>query len=63
VSLYYYVRIVAAMFMRKEFLPAPLSLSVGVFVALALTAALTVVIGIWPAPFLDIARFASFPLV
>ena len=63
VSLYYYFRIVVAMFMRKEYLPAPLSFSWGIAVSLAITAVFTVLIGIWPQPFIDLARLASMPLV
>jgi NADH-quinone oxidoreductase subunit N len=63
VSLYYYARIVAAMFMRKEFLPAPLSMSVGVTISLVVTAVMTVLIGIWANPFIQFAVHATFPLV
>jgi NADH-quinone oxidoreductase subunit N len=63
VSLYYYFRIVVAMFMQKEYLPAPLSFSWGIAVSLAVTAFFTVLIGIWPQPFIDLARLASMPLV
>ncbi|HXK59764.1 MAG TPA: NADH-quinone oxidoreductase subunit N [Acidobacteriota bacterium] len=63
ISLYYYFRIVVAMFMRKEFLPAPLEFSWGIAVSLAVTAIFTVLVGIWPQPFIDLARLASMPLV
>jgi len=63
VSLYYYLRLVVAMFMRKEFLPAPLSFSWGIAISLAVTAVFTVLIGVWPQPFIDLVRLASMPLV
>jgi NADH-quinone oxidoreductase subunit N len=63
VSLYYYFRIVVAMFMRTDFLPAPLSFSVGIVIALAVTGFFTVLVGIWPGPFIDFAVRASMPLV
>jgi NADH-quinone oxidoreductase subunit N len=63
VSLYYYFRIVVAMFMRREYLPAPLSFSTGAVITLIVTAVLTVLIGIYPEPFIRFAHVASLPLV
>ncbi len=63
VSLYYYFRIVMAMFMQKDFIPAPLSFSTGVTVALAITAIFTVLIGVYPEPFIRLARVASMGLI
>ena len=63
VSLYYYFRIVVAMFVKKDYLPAPLSFSGGVIVVLVITGLLTVWIGIYPQPFIDLARAASASLI
>jgi len=61
VALYYYFRIVVAMFMRKATEAVPLATSVGVKVALAVTLAMTLVIGIYPQPFISMAREAIQP--
>jgi NADH-quinone oxidoreductase subunit N len=61
VALYYYFRIVVAMFMRKAAEAAPLASSVGVRVALAITVSMTLVIGIYPQPFISMAREAIRP--
>ncbi len=63
ISLYYYFRIVVAMFMRKDFVPAPLSFSTGIGVALAITSFFTVLIGVYPEPFVRLARMASMGLI
>jgi NADH-quinone oxidoreductase subunit N len=63
VSLYYYFRIVIAMFVREDFVPAPLSFSVGIVIALVVTGFFTVMVGVWPGPFIDFALRASLPLV
>jgi NADH-quinone oxidoreductase subunit N len=63
VSLYYYFRIVVAMFVKKDYLPAPLSFSGGLIVVLVITGLLTVWIGIYPQPFIDLARAASASLI
>ncbi len=62
VALYYYLRIVLAMFIREEFLSAPLSFSTGMVVALVVTGFFTVIMGIFPEPFINLARLASLPL-
>jgi NADH-quinone oxidoreductase subunit N len=62
VAIYYYFRIVRSMFAR-EGAPAaavPLASSFGVRVALGLTGALTLVIGIYPEPFLRYAGQSLF---
>jgi NADH-quinone oxidoreductase subunit N len=62
VAIYYYFRIVRSMFAREE-IPAvvkPLASSFGVRLALGITGALTLIIGIFPEPFL---RFAGESLV
>jgi NADH-quinone oxidoreductase subunit N len=61
VALYYYFRIVVAMFMRKAAEAVPLASSVGVRVALAITLSMTLVIGIYPQPFISMAREAIRP--
>ena len=62
VSLYYYFRIVVAMFVKKDYLPAPLSFSGGLIIVLVITGLLTVWIGIYPQPFIDLAEAASASL-
>jgi NADH-quinone oxidoreductase subunit N len=61
VALYYYFRIVVAMFMRKATEAVPLATGVGVKVALAATLSMTLVIGIYPQPFILMAREAIRP--
>jgi NADH-quinone oxidoreductase subunit N len=58
VAIYYYFRIVRSMFARNvtSESAAPLASSIGLRVALAVTGALTLIIGIFPEPFL---RFAG----
>jgi NADH-quinone oxidoreductase subunit N len=63
VAVYYYFRIVRSMFTRDEAPSSagiPLAGSMGVRVALAVTGALTLIIGIYPEPFL---RFAGEALM
>lgn len=62
VSLYYYFRIVLAMFIREEYQPAPLSFSTGLIVALVVAGFFTILIGVYPEPFINLARTASLPL-
>jgi NADH:ubiquinone oxidoreductase subunit 2 (subunit N) len=61
VALYYYFRIVVAMFMRKATEAVPLATGVGVKVALAVTLIMTLVIGIYPQPFISMAVEAIRP--
>jgi NADH-quinone oxidoreductase subunit N len=61
VALYYYFRIVVAMFMGKAAEAVPLATGVGVKVALAVTLIMTLVIGIYPQPFILMAREAIRP--
>ena len=56
VSLYFYFRIVQSMFMHKMSGPEPVASSAGMRVALGITGALTLGIGIFPEPFLQFAR-------
>lgn len=55
VALYYYFRIVAVMFMREPVDRELPSLSLGIRVALGVTAAMTLFIGLNPDPFIQIA--------
>jgi NADH-quinone oxidoreductase subunit N len=61
VALYYYFRIVVAMFMQKAPDSVPLATSPGLTVALGVTIAFTLVIGIYPEPFIVAARNAILP--
>ncbi len=63
VSLYYYLRIVVAMFFRTESVAAPLQFSTGLVVTLAVTGLLTILIGVYPQPFIDLAQMAGLPLI
>jgi NADH-quinone oxidoreductase subunit N len=55
VAIYYYFRIVRSMFVREETEAEPLSASVGLRVALGVTGALTLLIGVFPEPVLKYA--------
>jgi NADH-quinone oxidoreductase subunit N len=56
VAIYYYFKVVRSMFIREEAETAPLASSFGLRVALGVTAVLTLAIGIYPKPFLDLAQ-------
>ena len=56
VALYYYFKIVRSMFARESTERAPLASSFGLRVALAVSGVLTLVIGIYPEPFLRLAQ-------
>ncbi len=60
ISLYYYFRIVVFMYQQEagSATPAPAPAR-GVSIAIALCAAATLVLGLWPGPFIDWARAAS----
>ena len=62
-ALYYYFRFVVSMFIRKDFVPAPLSFSAGLLLTLIITGLFTVLIGIYPEPFYRLAEAVSLPLV
>ncbi|HUE01146.1 MAG TPA: NADH-quinone oxidoreductase subunit N [Bryobacteraceae bacterium] len=55
VAIYYYFRIVRSMFIRDLTEPAPLATSFGLRVALAISGILTLGIGLYPEPFLQLA--------
>lgn len=63
VALYYYIRIVLAMFILELAEPAELSFSTGISIALVVTAAATVLIGIYPDPIIHFAEVAAYPLL
>jgi len=58
VAIYYYFKIVRSMFIREATEPAPLATSFGLRVALGLTGVLTLVIGVYPEPFLRMAQIS-----
>lgn len=62
VALYYYFRIVVAMFMRKSRDEVPLAMSTGVSLALGVALSVTMIVGIYPEPFINMAREAVRPL-
>ena len=61
VALYYYFRIVVAMFTKKAPDTIPLATSPGVRLALAISFGMTLIIGIYPQPFILMAREAVRP--
>jgi len=61
VALYYYFRIVVAMFMKRASDTVPLASSPGLRIALAVTLALTLIVGVYPEPFIGYARDAIRP--
>jgi NADH-quinone oxidoreductase subunit N len=62
VAIYYYFRIVRSMFLAEETEKAPLASSVGLRVALGVTGALTLAIGVYPEPFIRLAQ-TSLPAI
>jgi NADH-quinone oxidoreductase subunit N len=56
VAVYYYFRMVRGMFVQTAATPAPLTSSFGMKLSLALTSAATIVIGVYPEPFLRFAQ-------
>jgi NADH-quinone oxidoreductase subunit N len=56
VAIYYYFRIVRSMFTEKEASSEPLASSFGIRVALGVTGLATLVIGIYPEPFIRLAH-------
>jgi NADH-quinone oxidoreductase subunit N len=61
VALYYYFRIVVVMFMKGPPDEVPLATSFALRVALGVTLAMTLLIGIYPQPIIVIAREAVRP--
>jgi NADH-quinone oxidoreductase subunit N len=58
VGLYYYMRMTVMMFMREPADEEPLSLAPGIKIALGLTVAATLIIGIYPEPVIQLASSA-----
>jgi NADH-quinone oxidoreductase subunit N len=58
VAIYYYFRIVRAMFVRESVEPAPLALSAGLRMALGISGLATLAIGVYPEPFLRLAAIS-----
>jgi NADH-quinone oxidoreductase subunit N len=56
VAIYYYFKIVRSMFIREETEKTPVASSLGLRLALGVTGLLTLVIGIYPEPFLELAK-------
>ena len=56
VAIYYYFKIVRSMFIREQTEKAPVATSFGLRVALGVTGLLTLLIGIYPEPFLELAK-------
>jgi NADH-quinone oxidoreductase subunit N len=56
VAIYYYFKIVRSMFIREQADKAPLAISFGLRVALAVSGVATLAIGIYPEPFLRMAQ-------
>ncbi len=63
VALYYYFRIVVAMFIHDEREPGKMNLAPGLLVALAITVLLTLGIGVYPEPFIQLAQFSISPFL
>jgi len=63
VSIFYYLRIVVSMFMKTEYLPVPLSFSKGLVVVLVITGFFTLLIGVYPEPFIQLAQSVNLPLI
>ena len=63
VALYYYFRIVVVMFMREPEDQELPSLSPGIRLALGITAAMTLLIGLYPEPFIQIAGGTVFSVM
>jgi NADH-quinone oxidoreductase subunit N len=61
VALYYYLRIVVVMFMKKAPDKVPLSTGPGLFLALGVSLGVTLLLGIYPQPLIVIAREAIRP--
>jgi NADH:ubiquinone oxidoreductase subunit 2 (subunit N) len=56
VAIYYYFRVVRSMFIRESTERAPLTSSFGLRLALGISGVLTLLIGLYPEPFLRLAQ-------
>ncbi len=62
-AMYYYLRVVVAMYMSDALDPSHVSISPGQRIALALTVLLSLVAGVWPEPFIQLANYSlSLPI-
>jgi len=59
IGVYYYMRVVVAMFMSEPSEDTGLTLSPGLVTVLVVTIALTLLIGLYPEPFIEMARQAT----
>jgi len=57
ISLYYYLRVVVCMYIREPLNEEPYATSPGLKAALAIAAAMTLLLGIWPEKLLEFASF------
>jgi NADH:ubiquinone oxidoreductase subunit 2 (subunit N) len=62
ISLYFYARVVVAMYMREPERAERVPMALGVRAALVISAAFTLGIGLYPQPFIRMAQFALLPL-
>jgi NADH-quinone oxidoreductase subunit N len=62
VSLYYYARLVVAMYMEPAADTTPVPISAGMAFALTVTLFFTLAIGLYPEPFIRLAQMARIPL-
>ncbi len=62
ISLYYYARLVVAMYMTQPEIGPRVPLSAGVVTALAIAFGFTILIGLYPQPFILFAQYAMLPL-
>jgi len=56
VAIYYYFRLVRSMFVGEDTERAPVSSSFGLRIAVAASGIMTLIIGIYPEPFLQLAQ-------
>jgi len=60
VAIYYYFKVVRSMFINEETEKAPMATSFGLRLALGVTGVMTLAIGIYPEPFLQLAQTSLF---
>ena len=51
------------MFLKEDQVPVPLSFSAGLVVALVITGLVTLLMGVYPQPFIDLAQAVGLPLI
>ena len=62
VSLYYYIRLVVAMYMGAPQHAEPPATSPALVAVVAVSLVFTIAVGVWPGPFFELARVALLPL-